>query len=239
MLTPQVNDPIEALAKEYGLRVLGSEDNIGIGPAITELVRAASFPVVLFLEKDFEIIESYETVASQLQSAKNLLLSSTNGSRADVVHLRSRWNPGRPISEKHICIPPQEDNGEFNMYPKYFGGRRWDPRLFCNLYRFMNDDELFLQYSSRLVPCCYLFSGIISSSVWRCSDMLCFDSAQCAWTNNPSVFRKQWYLDTLVCSTSILLVLLILNSTRFQSRRTIQRLKVVLIIPLNGFCLIG
>ena len=37
--------------------------------------------------------------------------------------------------------------------------------------------------------------------MWKCGcndGFLCFDSAQCGWTNNPIVFKKHWYLDTLV-----------------------------------------
>jgi hypothetical protein len=38
--------------------------------------------------------------------------------------------------------------------------------------------------------------------LWRCGsgdvDFLCFDSAQCGWTNNPMFFRKHWFIDNLV-----------------------------------------
>ena len=49
------------------------------------------------------------------------------------------------------------------------------------------------------------------SRIWKCGHALCFDSAQCGWTNNPILFKKHWYLDTLVSSMCKIYHILLMN----------------------------
>lgn len=185
-------DPIDTLAKEYGLKIIGSSENIGIGKAVTKLVLQAKNNLVMFLEKDWEVIEPKEVIRKQLDITKDLILSNVNGSRADAVKLRSRRKAGYPNIDKGLCIPPKFDEEELNDYAQYRKIKDdpeeytwWLPHLFCNLYHYATDTELFRSYPNRIWKC-------------GCNDgFLCFDSAQCGWTNNPIVFKKHWYLDTL------------------------------------------
>jgi len=185
-------DPIEELALKYGLTVHSSPENVGIGKAIANLVLEAQNPLIIFLEKDWEVVEPREEVVRQLDYAKRLILSPHNGSRADAVKLRSRWNAGHPNIAKSLCVPPEYDNEELNMHAQFRwfdelnDHQWWLPHLFCNLVHFEKDKELLAKYPNR---------------IWRCGDSLCFDSAQCGWTNNPILFKKHWFLDTLYKQT--------------------------------------
>lgn len=189
-------DPIEDLANEYGLRVVSASENIGIGMALAELVLQAKHQLVMFLEKDWEVVEPEHEVRKQLDLTKGLLLSQVNGSRADAVKLRSRVKAGFPNIGHDLCIPPEYDNTEFNQYAQYRPDMVeedenpwWLPHLYCNVYHFEADKDLMKKWPNRM---------------WRCgcaSHFWCYDSAQCGWTNNPIVFRKHWFLDTLYQQT--------------------------------------
>jgi hypothetical protein len=151
-------DPIEELAKEYGLKIISSDVNLGIGPAVTKLVLAASNPLVIFLEKDWEVTSTRDEVIHQLDYAKRLVLSEVNGSRADAVKLRSRWKAGHPNIDKQLCVPPDYDMEEFNIHAQFRwfeelnDHRWWLPHLFCNIFHFERDRSLFEKYPNRFVP---------------------------------------------------------------------------------------
>jgi len=182
------DDPIEDVANEFGLRVIGSPTNLGIGAAIAKLVLEAKGPYVIFLEKDWEVVEPRKSVIQQLEYAKRLLSSQVNGSRADAVKLRSKRNAGYPNIDPALCIPPEYDEQELNEWSQFRWFEElndhqwWLPHLFCNLVHYRADADLLRIYPNR---------------VWRCGAALCFDSAQCGWTNNPIIFNKHWFLDTL------------------------------------------
>jgi len=185
-------DPIDQLAHEYGLKIIGTSENIGIGKAVTKLILEAKNQLIMFLEKDWEVVEPKQVIKKQLDMAKDLVLSNVNGSRADAVKLRSRNKAGYPNIDRGLCVPPAFDEVELSDYAQYRKVNDdpeehvwWLPHLFCNLYHFDSDAELFRKYPNRM---------------WKCGcneGFLCFDSAQCGWTNNPIVFKKHWYIDTL------------------------------------------
>ena len=148
-------DPIEELALKFGLKILSSEENIGIGPAVSNLVLAAKNPLVIFLEKDFEVVESKQAVIQELNYAKRLVLSNTNGSRADAVKLRSRWNAGVPNIQPGLCYPPPYDMIELNDYAQYRfieeldEHQWWLPHLFCNIFHFEQEKDLLRTFPNR------------------------------------------------------------------------------------------
>ena len=94
------------IAREFGYRVEGSADNLGILGGIDALARCLRTPLVLFNENDFQIDAPPETVARELRMACSLVRED----RADIVWLRSREHPGRPfvVREKTEQFHPPE-----------------------------------------------------------------------------------------------------------------------------------
>jgi len=85
----------KAIAKEFGYDCFGSPENIGIAEAYKLLVAYASDEHFLFLENDWELIES---PIAQLYQARYLLgLDGASRNLLDVARLRHRKNPGAPL----------------------------------------------------------------------------------------------------------------------------------------------
>jgi hypothetical protein len=57
----------------YNLRILGDAGNYGIGDGIMALISAARNEHVIFLEKDFQLIESLRCTVQHLQTAVDML----------------------------------------------------------------------------------------------------------------------------------------------------------------------
>ena len=79
------------IAEEFGYEVLGASQNIGIAAAYQYLVEYASGDLFLFLENDWELVESEPT--HQIIAAQELLYAGVS----DLVRLRHRTNPGDPL----------------------------------------------------------------------------------------------------------------------------------------------
>ena len=116
--TPEVN----AVAEEYALRhsnirIMGTAENVGILRAMNYLVGNASSPYILFLERDFQLVEPATCVLEQLTAGVKMLREGT----AHVMRYRHKKKAGRP-----------------NWAAKMFKGqedevfRRGQPNLFCN-----------------------------------------------------------------------------------------------------------
>jgi hypothetical protein len=115
----------EALGRGAGLEIWGSRENRHVGVALREIVRAADTEFVLFLEKDFALVEPAPLVDAALADAVALLASGV----ADVVRLRSRRNPGNPeFSELHF------KGKEETVFKK-------QRNLLCNFYHFIRRPE--------------------------------------------------------------------------------------------------
>ena len=97
------------MAQDAGLTIMGTEVNIGIGKAITNLILEVKTPYVLFLEKDWEVVEQLDVIKQQMEMGIDLLQSKVNGSRADAIKYRSRLNAGYPNIDRGLCEPPHFD----------------------------------------------------------------------------------------------------------------------------------
>ena len=119
------------------------------------MVLAAKNPLILFLEKDWEVVEPKSEIIKQLDLAKQLLYSEINGSRADAVKLRSRFNAGEPNIDPQLCIPPDYDDIELNAWAQFRWFEElndhqwWLPHLFCNIIHFQTDEELLSRWPNR------------------------------------------------------------------------------------------
>lgn len=93
-------DPREiALGKKFGLSVIHSADNIGIGPAFAQLAQAATKPYFMFLENDWVCIEPRPIVERRLGHGLGILQSHT----ADAVRFRHRVQYGHPLYSRKNC----------------------------------------------------------------------------------------------------------------------------------------
>ncbi len=94
-------DPREQqLARQFGLRALSSEGNIGIGPAFARLAEAASCPLFLFLENDWPCTEPFGPAQRRLATAAALAETGA----ADAVRLRHRRRYGHPLYSRAAGI---------------------------------------------------------------------------------------------------------------------------------------
>ena len=121
VLFQEVSEKDFSIAKRYGVKSIGLNENIGIGKGITQLIKNAKYEIVLFLEHDWELIENKETFNSRLNSGIELL---ENG--FDIVRYRSRKNPGYPVHSM------QHKGNELNYYDTWH--KVTSPHLLETLY---------------------------------------------------------------------------------------------------------
>lgn len=148
-------------------KIIGNRNLYPIGPAISWLVGNASNPLVLFLEKDFQLIEDPKFVVPRLQEGRRMLQAG----EADVVRYRSRWQAGEP-----------------NFAEGMFKGREHvilqrQPNLYCSVHYWLPDSILDQKPHTK-----YL---------WRCPKTpgyYCTKAKFCNWTNNPQMFFRDWFI---------------------------------------------
>lgn len=151
-------------------RIHLNPENLKLGLAIRRMVQLASHDYVLLLEKDWALIEPPHTVVHQLHTGIRLLNSST----AHVVRYRHRKFPGAPL---HARI--MHENREPQMLAQ-------QTNLYCYIHHWIPDPTIrYAKYFSRC-------NGTRpQDKVW------CSNSKYCQWTNNPALFKKQWFLSQL------------------------------------------
>ncbi len=88
----EISEADIAFAKEFAVKYLGSDENIGIHKAYKKLVANAKYDHFLFLENDWYLLEESDILEKRLKSAMTILSEND----AQVVRLRHRKNPGWP-----------------------------------------------------------------------------------------------------------------------------------------------
>eukprot|EP00298_Acanthocystis_sp_HF-20_P001949 c12436_g1_i1.p1 GENE.c12436_g1_i1~~c12436_g1_i1.p1 ORF type:complete len:336 (-),score=121.54 c12436_g1_i1:225-1199(-) len=155
----------EEKAKSYHnkIRVIGEKTNVNIHWGIEYLVDNATTEYVLFLEKDWELIESPEMLAEEIDAAIEIIESGV----ADVVRLRSRNNPGRDFYAKETYQGKEDD-----VWHR-------QENLMCNFYHWIENFDW--RFPDKAVTC------------WNNPLFYCVKARFCNWTNNPGVFKKSWW----------------------------------------------
>ena len=159
---------LQPLVHKWGVRLMGSDKNAGQLEAINALVRAATQENVLFLEKDFRLIEPWTCGAEQLSAGVSMLADGT----AQMVRYRHRWRAGKP-----------------NWALSMFRGKeervfKQQPNLFCNHFH-------WIEHPEKIWPDKIWFCN-------KDPYMYCSDSKYCNWTANPHLFSKAWWLKEYV-----------------------------------------
>lgn len=98
ILFQEASEEDKKLAQEFNIPYIALENNIGIGRGFIELCKNAKHPHILLLEHDWELTVDYETTRLRLESALEMLEDDT-----DVVRLRNRLNPGVPLFSYYAC----------------------------------------------------------------------------------------------------------------------------------------
>ena len=159
---------------EYPIHlVLGSLKNTYVHGALIELVHHAKFDSVLFLEKDFELVEVREVTQIVLSQSIKLL------ERVQVVRLKSRDKPGVPEFAR-LALGPGNDH---HVFDPQFNQKNRQQDLACQLLYWKTDAEmqaLIEQYN-------------VTSITRDKYQTWVFPSNLCHWTNQAVFFRRAWF----------------------------------------------
>ena len=167
------NETDVSIAKHFGIKYIGSKDNVGIGQAFLKLATNAKHENILLLEHDWELIEPFEIVKKRLDSGLFLLEFGY-----DVVRYRHREKPGFPhFSEKN-----------YSTVEKALAYR--DPEIFIP-YPHLLDSIHWMQEPDKAFP------GKIGKQVINDDVYYVSPSRYAAFTNNPCLYRKDFYLKTI------------------------------------------
>ncbi len=98
----------QSIARHFGIRSLGSPENIGIGRALTALVTEARGDTFLFLENDWELVEDAAVTGARLTRSLALLASN----EVQLVRLRHRVRHGMPLFQTQ-CVGQEESAPPF------------------------------------------------------------------------------------------------------------------------------
>ena len=165
ILFQEASDSDKKLAKEFGLPYIGLDKNVGRGRGFVMLCEQADHPHVLLLEHDWELTENFVNTRFRLLEALRMLQYDT-----DVVRLRSRHNPGFPLHSYDVY----KDN-ELNHYDPHID--QVSPHLFDCIHWTPNPEMKFpgLIFPER--------GHYVTTSRWS------------AWTNNPCLHRRDFYIE--------------------------------------------
>lgn len=150
-----------------------SPENLPLGKAITKMVELARHEYILLLEKDWQLIEEQPVMKSRLDDSKVLVGTGI----AHLVRHRHRHNPGVPL---HALI--MHDGREEAII-------RVQKNLLCYVHHWQKDPTNMYPGAGIMRRC-----GGPQNNVEEI-DIYCSSSVYCQWTNNPGVFKKQWFID--------------------------------------------
>lgn len=167
ILFQEARDEDKELAKEYNVPYIALDNNVGIGKAFVMLSEQAIYENVLLLEEDWELTENYIVTRNAIKSSIKMLDNNTS-----VVRLRHRRNPGAPLFSQEYY-----QGRELDQYHEDIGLS--SPLLFDCIHWVENPHIDFF--------------GMISSE----NGFFTASSRWASWTNNPCLFKRQFYIDTV------------------------------------------
>lgn len=125
----QLGDRERSLSEKYGVRVVGSDKNIGLKMAMFKMAEEIKTPYFLFCENDFELIHTKQETEQILKESIELL--EKHG--VDVVRLRDRKDPGEPLYTRNWTL---DDKHEFKLDVLYLTDKPEDifPGVFKKIH---------------------------------------------------------------------------------------------------------
>jgi hypothetical protein len=167
ILFQEVTDEDKQIADHFSIPYIGLDENIGIGKGFTQLTENTQTDNILLLEHDWLLIESTETTYNRLTSGLELINDGFQ-----TVRYRHRAHPGFPLFTEGVY-----KGNELNHYDP--GMDLVSPHLLDSIHWLENPEELF------------------SDKIQKQNDYFVTTSRWGNWTNNPCLFKKQFYLDTV------------------------------------------
>jgi hypothetical protein len=167
ILFQEITDEDRQIANHFGVKYIGLNENIGIGKAFIELTKNAQTENILLLEHDWLLIESKETTYNRLKSGLDLINSGFNN-----IKYRHRLNPGFPLFSQGAY-----QGNELHFYDKEMD--LTSPHLLESIHWIHTPDELF------------------PDKIQKQGEYFTTTSRWGNWTNNPCLFKKQFYIDTV------------------------------------------
>ena len=166
ILFQEFNEQDYQIAKHFGLNIIGMQTNIGIGKAFIKLTESAQTDNVLILEHDWNLIENRDITYKKLEEGIDLLNNEEYGINA--IRYRHRQQPGNP----HFSF--RNKGKELTYYDDEIGCT--SPHLLDSLHW--------------LDPSVEFPDKISKKGEWFITT-----SRYGNWTNNPTLYKKQFYLD--------------------------------------------
>ena len=155
------------IANDYGIKVLASVYNMGIGRANLELAKRAKYRDLLLLEHDWELVEDKETTYRRLLQGLSWL-----GNNIHFVRYRHRKQPGYPLFTQ-----PVYQGNELEHYDPEIGLKA--PHLLDCIHWIEKPEEMF------------------PDKIYKWKDWYGSKSRWGNWTNNPGMFRTNFYIETV------------------------------------------
>lgn len=167
ILFQEITNEDKQIADHFKIKYIGLNDNIGIGKAFIELTNNAQTENILLLEHDWKLIENKNITYDRLASGLELLDQGFN-----FIRYRHRKQPGFPLFSQRVY----QDN-ELNHYDPDMD--LISPHLLDSIHWIDNPEVKFLDKIQKQGE------YFITTSRWG------------NWTNNPGLFKKQFYINTV------------------------------------------
>jgi hypothetical protein len=164
ILFQEVTDEDKQIADHFGIKYIGLNENIGIGKAFIELAKNAQTENILLLEHDWKLIENQETTSNRLKSGLELLNKGFL-----TVRYRHRTNPGYPLFSENAYKGRELEHFDSTM-------GLTSPHLLDSIHWI---DTPEINFPDKIQKQGEYF---ITTSRWG------------NWTNNPCLFKKDFYL---------------------------------------------
>lgn len=166
----EFNDDDRRIAEHFKIDYIPSKTNIGIGNAFIALAESAKYENFLILEHDWKLIENAKTTKERLANGIQLINRGIH-----TIRFRHRKNPGYPhFSEKYV-------NCNFDYFDPEI--QTHSSHLLDSIHWIENPE---IKYPNQINKLDFLneFYYLADSSVAN-------------WTNNPGLFKTQFFIDTL------------------------------------------
>jgi hypothetical protein len=164
ILFQEITEEDKQIADHFKIKYIGLNENIGIGKAFIKLTEVAQTENILLLEHDWFLIENQKITYNRLKSGLRMLNQGYN-----VIRYRHRRYPGYPLFTQ-----PVYQGNELNHHDNEIN--LVSPHLLDSIHWLPNPDELFPDKIQKIDD------YFITTSRWG------------NWTNNPCLFKKDFYL---------------------------------------------
>jgi len=166
----EFNNDDKIIANHFNIDYIPSKTNIGIGNAFIALAESAKNENFLILEHDWKLIESSFITYKRLENGLKLLDRGIK-----TIRLRHKKNPGYPhFSEKYTLI-------NFNYFDPEI--QTQSSHLLDSVHWYSNPE---IQFPEKIKKLEFLEEPYYIA-----------DSEVANWTNNPGLFKTQFFIDSL------------------------------------------